>query len=124
MAHATISDQDRGPRKVTRCATTGMVFGEQSTPMGWACCADGTGTASDAVGVWLGGTETPIRGAAATFASTTKEHLRVLKMPTAEKEWLPLTRDAGAWNKRMSTKTHKVAAQPKKWTASGKRTTN
>ena len=40
-----------------------MVFGEQSTPMGWACCADGTGTASDAVGVWLGGTETPTWGA-------------------------------------------------------------
>ena len=63
-------------------------------------------------------------GQAATFASTTKEHLRVLKMPTAEKEWLPLTRDARAWNKRMSTKTHEVAAQPKKRAARGQRATN
>ena len=52
-------------------------------------------------------------GQAATFASTTKEHLRVLKIPIAEKEWLPLTRDARAWNKRMSTKKHEVAAQRK-----------
>ena len=63
-------------------------------------------------------------GQAATFASTTKEHLKVLKLPTTEKEWLPLTRDARAWNKRVSTKAHEIAAQLKKWTARGKRTTN
>lgn len=37
MAHATVSDQDRGPRKAARCATTGLVFGEPVTPMGWGC---------------------------------------------------------------------------------------
>ena len=63
-------------------------------------------------------------GQAATFSSTTKEHLRVLKLPTTEKEWLPLTRDARAWNKRMSTRTHEVAAQRQKWTASGRQATN
>ena len=45
-------------------------------------------------------------GQAASFASTTKEHLKEMNLPTDDKDWLPLTRNAREWSKLITKNPH------------------
>ena len=63
-------------------------------------------------------------GQAASFASTTKEHLKIMNLPTAEGGWLPMASNARAWSKLILNKPHETPARLGARAASSKQPAN